>query len=169
MFIPPIQVQMLLAVAVPTCWQFAVSTQCSELLYNTSYLADGNCTCRVGKVQRIFISGQIKVIPLFRYSVFRVLPIPTSPKVVSSPINGKVTWGNFGNGVTSEFCLLMTTTPAYCQPSSDIRGPTTFKVWRIPRSCSERFRCLFAERGGATKLTYDKISPKNFLQLSVLI
>ena len=30
---------------------------------------DGNCTCRVGRIQRIFISGQLKVIPLFRYSV----------------------------------------------------------------------------------------------------
>ena len=30
-----------------------------------------NCTCRVGKVQSIFISSQLKVIPLFR-----VLPTP---------------------------------------------------------------------------------------------
>ena len=30
---------------------------------------DGNCTCRVGRIQSIFISGQLKVIPLFRYSV----------------------------------------------------------------------------------------------------
>ena len=30
---------------------------------------DGNFTCRVGRIQSIFISGQLKVIPLFRYSV----------------------------------------------------------------------------------------------------
>ena len=30
---------------------------------------DDNCTCLVGRVQSIFISGQLKVIPLFRYSV----------------------------------------------------------------------------------------------------
>ena len=39
---------------------------------------DANCTYRVGKDQSIFISGQLKVIPLFRYSVFRVLQRPLS-------------------------------------------------------------------------------------------
>ena len=29
-----------------------------------------NCTCRVGRVQSIFISGQLKVIPLFRIPRF---------------------------------------------------------------------------------------------------
>ena len=33
---------------------------------------DGNCTCRVGRIQSIFISGQLKVIPLFRYPLFRI-------------------------------------------------------------------------------------------------
>jgi len=28
------------------------------------------------KFKEFFISGQLKVIPLFRYSVFRVLPVP---------------------------------------------------------------------------------------------
>ena len=37
------------------------------------YLADGNCTCHVVTVQRIFISSQLK---LFCYSIFHVLPIP---------------------------------------------------------------------------------------------
>ena len=31
---------------------------------------DGNCTCRVGRNQSIFISGQLKVIPLFRIPRF---------------------------------------------------------------------------------------------------
>ena len=46
-------------------------------LYITD-LADGNCTYsyHVGKVQSTFISGQLKVIPLFRNSVFRILPTP---------------------------------------------------------------------------------------------
>ena len=36
---------------------------------STTHSGRDNCTCRVGRVQRIFISGQLKVIPLFRYSV----------------------------------------------------------------------------------------------------
>ena len=40
-----------------------------------SYLAglDGNCTCRVGRVQSIFISGQLK---LFHYSAILLFRIP---------------------------------------------------------------------------------------------
>ena len=38
---------------------------------------EGNSMCRVGKVQSIFISSQLKVIPLFCYSVFRILLTPT--------------------------------------------------------------------------------------------
>ena len=65
----------------------------------------------------------------------------------------KVIWGNFGNGVTSGILSSDDYNSAYCQPSSDIQGPSTFKVWRISHSCYERFRCLFAERGRATTLT----------------
>jgi len=36
---------------------------------STTHSGRDNCTCRVGRVQSIFISGQLKVIPLFRYSV----------------------------------------------------------------------------------------------------
>ena len=43
----------------------------SSITHNTDRATslDGNSMCRVGKVQSIFISGQLKVIPLFRYSV----------------------------------------------------------------------------------------------------
>ena len=54
MFIAPIQVQMLLAVAAPPCWT----------------------VCGIGKVQSIFISGQLKVILLFRYSIILSFHIP---------------------------------------------------------------------------------------------
>ena len=37
-------------------------------LCSTSQLLDGNCTCRVIKVQNIFISSQLKVILLFHHS-----------------------------------------------------------------------------------------------------
>ena len=47
---------------------------------------DGNCTCRVGRIQSIFISGQLKVIPLFRYSV-----IPYSA-FYSVPLFLQLTW-----------------------------------------------------------------------------
>ena len=45
---------------------------------STTHSGRDNCTCRVGRVQRIFTSSQLKVIPLFRYSVFRVLQRPHS-------------------------------------------------------------------------------------------
>ena len=40
---------------------------------------DNGTSAMIGKVQSVFISGQVKVIPLFRYSaipLFRVLPTP---------------------------------------------------------------------------------------------
>jgi len=71
-FIAPIQVQMLLAVAVPPCWTFTVGAQCSELLYNTTVaeLPRRMATaCAVLKrFKEFFISGQLNIIPLFRYS-----------------------------------------------------------------------------------------------------
>ena len=45
-------------------------------IIGSGLVLDGNCTCCVGKVQSVYISGQLKDIPLFCYSVFRVLPIP---------------------------------------------------------------------------------------------
>ena len=37
---------------------------------------DGNCMCRVSKVQSFFTSGQLKVVSLFHYFVFHVLLTP---------------------------------------------------------------------------------------------
>ena len=39
-----------------------------------------NCTCRVGRVQSIFISSQLKIIPLFRYSMYSVSHILQCPQ-----------------------------------------------------------------------------------------
>ena len=45
-------------------------------LSDRATLLDGHCTCQVGKTQYTFISSELKVTPLFCYSVFRVLPTP---------------------------------------------------------------------------------------------
>ena len=50
---------------------------------------DGNCTCRVGRIQSIFISGQLKVIPLFRYPLFRIPRFTASPFFVNSTRESK--------------------------------------------------------------------------------
>ena len=59
---------------VPLQWQSSSST-----------LLDANCTCRVGKVQSIFISGNWKLfrcsgIPFFRYSAFSSIPVCAFPE-----------------------------------------------------------------------------------------
>ena len=52
------------------------NTESSSIAHNSGRATsrDGNCMCRVGKVQRIFIFGQLKVIPLFR--IPRFIPTP---------------------------------------------------------------------------------------------
>ena len=56
-----------------------LNVRSSSTTHNTDRTTslDSNSMCRVGKVQSIFISSQLKVIPLFRYSVFRILLTPT--------------------------------------------------------------------------------------------
>ena len=43
-------------------------------------LLDGNCMCHVGKVQRLFISGQLKYIQLLCYLLFVVCVLPAPLK-----------------------------------------------------------------------------------------
>ena len=41
-------------------------------------LLDSGVSAVIGKIQSIFIFGQLKVIPLFRNAVFHFLPVPIS-------------------------------------------------------------------------------------------
>ena len=47
----------------------SITHNVTKLQVDLAVNGNGNCMYRVGKVQSIFISGQLKVISLFRYSL----------------------------------------------------------------------------------------------------